>query len=178
MGSESLFKKCLNCRELISKSSDVCKHCGKKTKNYNLFIVLLIFTVIGVLFQISDSFNKYENEVSFDKNSEIALYKQYEKEVFDNIDLESNIELKSYILAVGSFTIHNKSTHIIKDIEVSCSYYARSGTKIDVVKKTIYDIVNKESSETFKNVNMGFMNENAYNYVCKVNRFKIIKGEV
>jgi hypothetical protein len=66
----------------------------------------------------------------------LALNYTWSKEGFENI-------------MTGNFTVNNKSTHDVKDIQVTCDHFAKSGTRIDRNVRTIYDVVKAKSKKTF-----------------------------
>ncbi len=61
----------------------------------------------------------------------------------------------------GNFTVNNKSVYAVKDIEVTCDHFAKSGTRIDRNVRTIYDVVKAKSKKTFSDFNMGFIHDQA-----------------
>ena len=69
---------------------------------------------------------------------------------------------------MASFTIHNGNDFPVKDIQIECPLSARSGTKIDSVKQTVYEIIPANSSKTFREVNMGFIRDQAKSATCEV----------
>lgn len=69
---------------------------------------------------------------------------------------------------MASFKIHNPGPMDLKDIEIECTHYAPSGTKIDSNKRTIYEIVKAGEIREFKNFNMGFIHTQAAKSVATV----------
>ena len=55
--------------------------------------------------------------------------------------------------------IKNKNEFSVKDVEVRCEHYARSGTKIDANDRTIYDVIDAKSTKSYTRFNMGFIHE-------------------
>lgn len=93
----------------------------------------------------------------------IGLQFRWRKEGFGNV-LEAD------------FTIHNKSNYDVKDIEIKCSLFGKSGTLIDSNTRTIYEIVKANSRKTFANFNMGFIHSQAASSSCEVTDLKIHEG--
>jgi len=90
-------------------------------------------------------------------------------------DIIPMIKLKfvPYLTAGGSimeatFTIDNQSSYDIKDIEITCTHSAKSGTEIDSNTRTIYDIVKAKKKKTFKNFNMGFVHSQVSTTSCRI----------
>jgi len=75
----------------------------------------------------------------------------------------------------ADFTIVNNSEEDIKDIEIQCNHYAKSGTKIDSNSRTIYEVIKANSKRSFKNFNMGFMHDQANSSYCHINDFSLAK---
>jgi hypothetical protein len=68
----------------------------------------------------------------------------------------------------ADFTIQNPTDHAIKDIEITCAHYAKSGTSIDSNTRTIYDIIPAKGKKRLKNFNMGFIHSQASSSSCKI----------
>ncbi len=68
-----------------------------------------------------------------------------------------------YLGGFGSIPIHtitfkNKAQVDYSNIEIEAKYYANSGDLLDSKTYTIYDILPANSTKTFKDINMGFTN--------------------
>jgi hypothetical protein len=68
----------------------------------------------------------------------------------------------------ANFTITNKGTRDVKDLEITCTHFAKSGTQIDRNTRTIYDVVKAGKTRTFRNFNMGFIHSQADKSRCEV----------
>lgn len=67
-----------------------------------------------------------------------------------------------------NFTITNESKYNIKDIEITCTHYANSGTKIDDNTRTIYELIPAGKKKVIRNFNMGFIHNQASSSSCKI----------
>ncbi len=154
---------CSECKKEISSDAKTCPHCGKKTGMstgvgcLSLIIGLLIIgAVVGQLNKIggnsSQSGTQSPEETAL---SQIKLDYSWRKGGFDSV-MEAN------------FTITNNSQYNVKDVEITCNHFAKSGTKIDSNTRTIYDIVNAHSSKKFPNFNMGFIHSQASSSACSI----------
>ena len=119
------------------------------------------------LVDLHPSNDKYKNKVNFYSqklavpvvsNNLITLDYTWRKGAFDSI-------------MEATFIIRNKSTHDIKDIQILCTHFANSGTKIDSNKRTIFEVIKANSKETYSNFNMGFIHEQANSTSCKIKNF-------
>jgi len=71
------------------------------------------------------------------------------------------------------FTIKNNSANTVKDIEVSCRAYAKSGTFIDNNTRVIYEIFSPGQTKTIEKFNMGFLHNQADKVGCTVTDLKL-----
>ena len=68
----------------------------------------------------------------------------------------------------ANFTIHNKGKRDVKDIEITCTHFAKSGTRIDSNTRTIYEIIKANSKKSFNNFSMGFIHSQAHKSSCGI----------
>lgn len=68
----------------------------------------------------------------------------------------------------GTFTIRNDNSFAVKDMRMKCDLSAKSGTALDSVEETIYEIVSANSSKTFREVNMGFVRSQTASATCEI----------
>jgi len=73
---------------------------------------------------------------------------------------------------LADFVIHNNSEYTIKDIEIQCQHYAKSGTNIDSNTRTIFDIVKPHSKKGFPQFSMGFIHSQTASSSCKITDLK------
>lgn len=71
------------------------------------------------------------------------------------------------------FTFTNRSPYPAKDITVTCTHYAPSGTEIDSNTRTIYEIIPAKGKKTIRNFNMGFIHSQASSTSCKIDDLEI-----
>ena len=165
------LKKCSECGEQISTKAAACPKCGaaskKKTSLFTWLVVALIgFAVLGSVTGNKGLGGSGASSASAAANPEdVALAATkleftWEKAGFDNI-------------MQGEFKITNGSQYTIKDITIECTHYAKSGTRIDSNKKTIYDTVAAGSTKTFSKFNMGFIHSQANSTNCRLKSVKV-----
>ena len=91
----------------------------------------------------------------------------------------SSVKIKSFkstkegLLMKADFTIKNDSSLDIRDITVTCTHYAKSGTKINSNTMTINDSIMAGKSKTFKKFNMGFNHSQANSSSCAITDLKV-----
>ena len=73
---------------------------------------------------------------------------------------------------MANFVVHNNSDYTIKDFEIECVHYAKSGTRIDSNTRTIFDVVKPHSKKGFPGFNMGFIHSQASSSSCSITDLK------
>jgi hypothetical protein len=163
--------KCKECGEEISKKAEKCPKCGapqKKKTSLMTWLVTVLLVLVAIGYFSGNSGSGTSNTASSKRElspKEIAMKNvkldfTWNKIGFDNI-MEAN------------FTITNKSQYQIKDIEITCTHFAKSGTRIDSNERTIYDIVPAKSKKTFNKFNMGFIHTQAVKTNCAITDLKV-----
>ncbi len=71
-------------------------------------------------------------------------------------------------IMMANFTISNESKYNIKDIEITCTHFANSGTKIDSNNRTIYESIPAGKKKVMRDFNMGFIHSQAKSSTCKI----------
>jgi len=69
---------------------------------------------------------------------------------------------------MADFTITNLSNYTVRDLDVTCTHYANSGTEIDSNSRTIYETVPAKGKKVVRNFSMGFIHSQAARSSCKV----------
>ena len=163
--------KCKGCGEEISKKAKACPKCGEPAPAKTSTATWL-FVIILVLFMFVVPQNKDASKDGTSSYSPSAK-EQISKLVF----LESFVPSKTGFGNVleSNFKIVNKSKYAIKDIQVLCEHYAKSGTKIDSNERTIYELLKANSTKNIKNFNMGFVHTQAVKTSCSITDFEILK---
>ena len=68
----------------------------------------------------------------------------------------------------ADFTLRNIASYAVKDVEITCNFFAPSGTKIDSNTRTIYELVPANSTKKVKHFDMGFIHSQAKGASCRV----------
>jgi hypothetical protein len=160
-------KKCKYCAMMIPKDAKICPHC-RKTLGWTL--PAKIFAGFFLLIVINAAMNSGNNSSTSttlspslspkeEALSAVKLKYEWGKAGFDNV-MEAN------------FTIENQSKYDVKDIEIKCTHFAKSGTVIDSNTRTIYDIVKAKSKKRFDKFSMGFIHSQANSSACEITDLK------
>lgn len=72
------------------------------------------------------------------------------------------------------FTLTNRSPFDAKDITVTCTHYAPSGTEIDSNTRTIYEVVPAHGKKVIKDFNMGFIHSQAASTSCRIDDLDVL----
>jgi hypothetical protein len=73
---------------------------------------------------------------------------------------------------LGHFTIQNANPFDVKDISIHCEVSGNSGTVLGTTSATIYDVVPANKTRTFRDVNLGFVRNQAAQAWCKLTDVK------
>lgn len=158
---------CKGCGKEISSNAKVCPECGEPApKKTSMITWLVLILFIFILINSANKSSSFNSEAVEKKQKDIA------------IDLVEIVEYKRVDTTIDNilevdFTIKNNYQFKVKDIEITCTHYAKSGTKIDSNKRIIYDIIDARSKKTFNKFNMGFIHSQADETNCKVTDIKI-----
>ena len=68
----------------------------------------------------------------------------------------------------ADFTVDNPTSYSFKDFEIKCTHSAPSGTIIDSNTRTVYELVGPKSKRVIKNMNMGFIQDQASGSRCEI----------
>ena len=164
------LKKCKECGHRISKKSENCINCGNPNKNkisiWGTIKWLLALLTLVFVYQCTKGINQAQREIN-ESNNKIS-------EAINNIQLEYTWGTPATKLVMeASFTITNNNSFSVKDIEIKCTHYAKSGTRIDSNKHTIYQKFPPIASRSFANVNMGFIHSQANKSACVITNLAI-----
>jgi hypothetical protein len=74
------------------------------------------------------------------------------------------------VVAEISFTMRNTGTSTVRDIEIGCDFTGQSGTTIASVKRVAYRAIPAGKSEAVRDMNFGFVPQEAVQFTCRVLR--------
>lgn len=72
------------------------------------------------------------------------------------------------VVGVVTVTVENQNSFSVKDVKLGCDFTGNSGTKLHSASKTVYETLKPNSTRTFKQVNIGFIPEQAARGGCSV----------
>ena len=162
--------KCKECGEEISKKATQCPKCGAPAKKKTSLVTWMITIFIGLW--VVGYFAG--NSGTSPSASGVARAPSPEEAAKDNVKLDYSWAKAGFDnIMEANFTITNSSQYEIRDIKITCTHYAKSGTRIDSNERTIYDVVPAKSTKEFPKFNMGFIHSQAEKTGCVISDLKI-----
>ena len=158
------LKKCKECGNDVSTEAASCPKCGaviKKKTGFWRYIVgaFLIFITLGAIVSVLNSVS----------NTNPGSSRSVKASVLDALTIDFTWSKDGFgSVMMGNFTIHNKSSHDVKDIEITCSHFGKSGTQIDQNTRTVFEIVKAGATRKVADVNMGFIHDQTSTSSCKI----------
>ena len=76
---------------------------------------------------------------------------------------------------LANFTIKNPTKYPVKDITVTCTHSAPSGTEIDSNTRTIYESVQPKAQKRIRDFNMGFIHTQAQTTRCEIKELVVVE---
>jgi hypothetical protein len=170
------LKNCKECGKEVSSAAKVCPHCGKRYPTGGVTLPAKIALIIIGLWVFSKyiSVNDHSRDANVDDHSAIKTVLS-EKDIADSLIIDFEWSKGGFgNIMIVDFTISNPSDHTVKDMEITCTHTAKSGTDIDSNKRTIFDTVPANSTKVFKNFNMGFIRNQVKSSYCHCTDLKIV----
>lgn len=172
-----MLAPCRVCGQDVSKEAKTCPHCGQKhptrSKNYwrNIGIGVVAIVVLANIpsgFRSGDTSSNSQS-TSSPQPSPINPKKAYSDSVSLSIDSWKLGGFDNVMIA--DFTITNKGSRAVKDFGIGCSLSAKSGTNIDAVYKTIYEMVPAGGKKRLRETNMGIVKTQVNSAECGISQF-------
>lgn len=76
---------------------------------------------------------------------------------------------------LADFSVENRNDFDVKDIEITCTHSAKSGTTIGKSSRTIYEIFPAKNFTAVNHFNMGFIGSQVVSTSCRCTGLKIIQ---
>lgn len=163
--------KCKECGEEISQKAEKCPKCGapaKKKTSIFTWIVTIFIAIWAIGYFSGDPGS------TSSKSTSAARAPSPKQVAMDNVELDFTWGKTGFDnMMEANFTVINNSQYEIKDIEITCTHYAKSGTRIDSNERTIFDIVPASGKKTFEKFNMGFIHSQAEKTGCAITDLKV-----
>lgn len=177
MSSESLFAECVSCKKLFLNSVSVCPQCGRKRRRFTAVQIgvgtLGVLVIIGWLSSKNENGTRLTNPPTEEsKRSPSPL--ELKEAVRMKIGLDYTWRRSGFgSIMEADFAIKNNSNNTIKDVEIQCNHYAKSGTKIDSNSRSIYDAIGANTTKNYYNFNMGFIHDQVNTTSCTVKNISL-----
>jgi hypothetical protein len=135
-------------------------------------MILSFFVLFVILIGVAVTTKPTEQQRSADVSDMASHPKTPKQLVSEHLSVNSKLTI-SGSLVFGDFTFKNTSPLDVKDISIRCNHYAASETLIDSSNRTIYDVVNANSTKTVRGINMGFIHSQAKKTGCEILNFEM-----
>ena len=73
-----------------------------------------------------------------------------------------------------NLTIENPTEYSVKDVSITCTHYAPSGTEIDSNSRTVYEVVPAKGRKAIREFNMGFIHSQASTTNCEIRDLEVM----
>lgn len=168
--------KCKDCGNEVSSKAESCPKCGAKVKKKGIGL----FGWIGILFLVGVVAAAVAPHGGSSSSSTEASSSPRPKSPKE--EALSSFEVKKLNWRKGGFenvmlvdaTFQNNGKRDVKDIELECTHYSNSGTRIDSNKKVIYEVVSAGKVRSVKDFSMGFIHSQASKTSCEVTDIVVI----
>lgn len=172
MASESLFSKCSKCGRTVLKSEKKCPDCNSSvnTMGAKHWLIAAIFAFIVYQLVVP------KNEKAIQIQTQPAHSPDISNEIRKKLKLEYSWQKQDIVsVMIADLTVTNESAYDVKDIEITCKHFSKSGTNIDSNSRSIFEIFPAGASRSFEGFNMGFIHDQTYQTGCTIDRFKIVQ---
>lgn len=162
------LKPCKECGKEVSTGAPTCPQCGAKhpTRRRNWFVILGL-AFIG--FVVVSTASRVENGAGANLSTPDAEVTTPKSIALDRVRLDYTWSTSAGgNVMKATFTIVNPTDRAIKDLEVTCTHFAPSGTEIDHNTRTIYERVPPKGTIVVPDFNMGFIHSQATKSACEV----------
>ncbi len=69
---------------------------------------------------------------------------------------------------LATFTVKNGNDFAVRDLQIRCEAFGKSGTRIDRNTRTIFDVVKAKGTKRLPEANIGFVNSQADKLSCQI----------
>jgi len=154
------MKPCKECKTQVSTSAKVCPNCGKKHPTGGLTLPVKIgLGVLGLIIvgQVVTQIQK----------GDIGTTPTPKYAALQNTKVDMSWEKGGFgSVMLATVTVRNNSDYPVKDIQIQCTHYAKSGTQIDSNTRTIFDVIPAKSTKVFPKFNMGLIHSQVESSAC------------
>lgn len=160
MNSQSLFKNCRACNHPMRADAAKCPECGsvQRIRHLGRWICGAIFALI-IIGAMRDAPPVQTVPSKPDTPRDLVT-----------LDYDWRTKLGGSIME-ADFTVNNKSNVAVKDVQIVCTHYSPSGTRIDSNSETLYEIFPAHKKVRRQDINMGFIHSQAKSTSCEITKF-------
>jgi hypothetical protein len=172
--------KCTDCGNEVSTKAEKCPHCGRPRKKKSILgrLLLVLFGLIVLGYFLPGDEKKTTTKQPASPvvapapkptpSTPPAPQPSRKEAALKAVKLDFKLRKSEVSVIEADFTILNQSEHVIKDVKITCTHYAKSGTRVDSNTRVIYEVFPPRKSKTIKDFNMGFIHTQASKSSCEV----------
>lgn len=178
--------ECKECGSAVSTNAVACPKCGTPTVAGRLaaffgaigkigFGSFLVICIIGIFLWKTIFLDKPAISERPESAASSVNGRQYAAKTPKEEALAA-LEIKKLNWHKGGFdnvmlvdvTIQNSGKRDVKDVELKCTHFSKSGTRIDSNTKVIYEVIAAGKSRSMKDFSMGFIHSQASRTNCEI----------
>ncbi|MCL2297776.1 MAG: zinc ribbon domain-containing protein [Proteobacteria bacterium] len=173
--------QCHECGKDVSTEAVACPGCGAKPKQPDAApttkpsnhlsgkFVLITFIAIGVfIYYKANDYGPSDSSTSATTQPSPKQIKQGAIAALKIEKFDFVVDGFGNIMMLKNLKIQNNGARNIKDFEITCNHFSKSGTKIDSNKRTIFEVIEAGKAWSIKEFNMGFINQQAEKTRCEI----------
>ncbi|MEM1113239.1 MAG: zinc ribbon domain-containing protein [Pseudomonadota bacterium] len=162
--------ECRECGSQISKKAKECPHCGapqRRTSALTWFVaVIAVFMGAIAIFSPDAPVQGDQNRLDRGPTRSEAL---------EGMELTFTWERSLDMFMVADLSITNNNAVDVKDLEITCVHFAKSGTQIDRNRREIFEIFPAGQTRSYPDFQMGFMHSQADKSACSISDLSLIQ---
>jgi hypothetical protein len=181
--------KCHECGQDVSTQAKACPTCGAQPKKPSgARFVLFLLAVLGVFGLVSlairepavrDQPGQSPPPVPAPEPpkgvSPAEPPRPLKADVMRAVDLTMQWQKGGFgTVLVADVTLTNKSAYPVKDVELFCGIWAKSGTELGRLRHTIYEAFAPKKTKTVRQTNMGFIHSQADRVGCVISDLVVL----
>jgi hypothetical protein len=192
--------KCHECGQDVSTEAKACPACGAPVKKssgarFPLFLLVATLGVLGLIAlttkdqprqpppsapstpaPIREPSKAADDMPAVPKPiSPAEQQRKLKEEVMNAIDFKMTWEKGGFgTVLVADVTLTNKSSHPVKDVELSCIAVAESGTELGRPRHTIYESFAPKKTKTVRRTTIGFIHSQTHKVGCAISDLVVL----
>lgn len=167
------LKPCKVCGWTIITGGNFCPNCGKKRSSSLRAKILIGMLILVGLAVISNLANTGGQTTS---TSTASAVQTAPTTTLADLNLKFTWHRGGFdSVMLANFAVRNDGPTAAKDLEITCTHSANSGTVIDSNTRTVYEIVPAHGTKRMREFSMGLIHSQAAVSNCRIVDFKAVE---